>query len=92
MSSVPSFVGIDVSKEHLDVAFRPVGEACRFPNTAEGVAALVVRLRAVSPALIVLEATGGLERLVGRVALVNTSFSGATGGTPPVSSICLGSG
>jgi transposase len=56
------FVGIDVSKDQLDVAFGPSGEARRFPNTEAGVAALVARLREAPPGLIVLESTGGLER------------------------------
>jgi transposase len=56
------FVGIDVSKGHLDVAFRPSGEARRFPNDEAGVAALVARLRDCPPGLVVLESTGGLER------------------------------
>jgi transposase len=62
MSQPPTFVGIDVSRDHLDVAFRPSGEAGRFPNTEAGVAALVARLRADGPGLIVMESTGGLER------------------------------
>ena len=54
------FAGIDVSKARLDVA---VEGAPPFAvgNTPEGVADLVARLRAVGPALVVLEATGGLE-------------------------------
>jgi transposase len=56
------FVGIDVSKAHLDVAARPDGQEFRLPNTPEGIATLVERLKAVPPALIVMEATGGLER------------------------------
>jgi transposase len=54
------FVGIDVSKAHLDLACRP-GAASREPNTAEGIAAVVALLAQLRPALVVLEATGGLE-------------------------------
>jgi transposase len=54
------FVGIDVSKAHLDVALRP-GATFRLANDPDGHAALVERLRPLAPALIVLEATGGLE-------------------------------
>lgn len=54
-------VGIDVSKDHLDVACRPGGEASRHPNDPAGIAALVARLADLRPALVVLEATGGLE-------------------------------
>lgn len=53
-------VGIDVSKDHLDVAARP-GGAFRVPNDAGGAAALVARLAPLAPAMVVLEATGGYE-------------------------------
>lgn len=59
----PVTVGIDVAKARLDVATRPRGEAWQVPNDEAGVAALVARLRGLAPALVVLEATGGLERL-----------------------------
>lgn len=54
------FVGIDVSKAQLDVALRPPG---RFvvPNDDSGIAQLLERLKATSPTLIILEATGGIE-------------------------------
>jgi transposase len=58
--------GIDVAKAWLDVAARPDGDVERFPNTATGQAALVAHLRAIPkkrrPELVVVEATGGLER------------------------------
>jgi transposase len=56
------FVGIDVSKAVLDVAVAPGGDAFSVPNTADGVQELVKRLKELSPQLVVLEATGGLER------------------------------
>ncbi len=59
------FVGIDVSQAALDVAVRPGGEPGRCPNDEAGVAELADRLRSLAPHLIVLEATGGLERVVG---------------------------
>ena len=62
METTPRFVGIDVSQAHLDVATRPDGQEFRLPNTPEGIAAAVDRLKPLSPALILLEATGGLER------------------------------
>lgn len=58
------FVGIDVAKDRLDVHMRPSGEASAMARDAEGVASLVERLRAATPQLIVLEATGGFERIV----------------------------
>ena len=62
MVDVPCFVGIDVAKAQLDVAVRPSGERWAVPNDAGGVVTLVERLQALHPTLIVLEATGGLER------------------------------
>lgn len=64
------FVGIDVSKDHLDVHLRPAGLARRFDNTEAGHTELVAWLRERTPTLIVLEATGGYERaLVGALSL-----------------------
>lgn len=62
MQTPPRFVGIDVSKAHLDVASRPDGQEFRLANNPEGIASLVARLTASPPTLILLEATGGLER------------------------------
>jgi transposase len=57
----PVFVGIDVSKDRLDVAQRPAAAAWAVSNTEEGIQELVQRLGHLQPALVVLEATGGLE-------------------------------
>jgi len=64
MSDVPCCIGIDVAKAQLDIALRPSGERWAVPNDVSGVTMLVDRLQALHPALLVLEATGGLERLV----------------------------
>ena len=58
------YVGIDVSKSSLDVAFYPSGEAWSESNDDKGVAGLVSCLHKLDPALITLEATGGYESLV----------------------------
>lgn len=58
---MPLFVGIDVAKAHLDVAFGPAGATSRYPNDEAGIAAILAALDADPPALIVLEATGSLE-------------------------------
>jgi transposase len=60
----PIFVGIDVSKARLDVAIRPTGERESVANDKAGIKDLVKRLAKIQPVLIVLEATGGLERPV----------------------------
>jgi transposase len=64
MSQTPPFVGIDVAKDHLDVHVLPQGTAWRCPNDPRGHAELTDRLAGLRPALIVLEATGGLEYAV----------------------------
>jgi transposase len=61
MAETLTFVGIDVSKAHLDVALRPAGEVFRLRNDPAGLAALVQRLTPLGPALVVVEATGGYE-------------------------------
>lgn len=56
-------VGIDVSKDRLDVAVRPGGEAFVVARNAGGLAALTTRLAALAPGLVALEATGGFETI-----------------------------
>jgi transposase len=63
-STTPLFVGIDVSKMHLDVATRSPERQWCVDNTQAGITELVEELQALHPALIVLEATGGLETAV----------------------------
>jgi transposase len=60
----PIFVGIDVSKARLDVAMRPTGERDSVANDKVGIKALVKRLAEIQPTLIVMEATGSMERQV----------------------------
>jgi transposase len=58
------FVGIDVAKDRLDIHVRPQAEAFAVARDGKGLEALVDRLRALSPALIAVEATGGFETIV----------------------------
>uniref|UniRef100_UPI000AB29516 IS110 family transposase n=1 Tax=Sphingomonas asaccharolytica TaxID=40681 RepID=UPI000AB29516 len=55
------FCGVDVSKSWLDAWIEPAGHQ-RFANTAEGVAELGAWCRAHHAALVVMEASGGLEQ------------------------------
>jgi transposase len=55
------FVGIDVSKQRLDVHVRPTEESFVVARDDEALAGLVAPLGALAPQLIVLEATGGLQ-------------------------------
>jgi transposase len=56
------FVGMDIAKESIDILVRPSGEFLSLLNTEDGIAEICQRMRAISPALIVMEATGGYER------------------------------
>ena len=60
----PPYLGLDVARDHLDIAVHPTQDAWRVSNTPAGHAALVRRARALQPARIVLEASGGYERAV----------------------------
>jgi transposase len=57
----PLFIGIDVSKAHLDIAVRPGQMHWQVENTTTGIDELIVKLRPMAPTLIVIEATGGYE-------------------------------
>lgn len=85
------FVGIDVSKSHLDVHVRPTGDSFRVPYDDAGLVTLIEQVRPLAPAVLVLEATGGYEVTVAAtlasaalpVAVVNPrqirDFARATG-------------
>lgn len=60
-TTVEQFTGIDVSKATLDVCIEPQGQALHVAYDEAGIAQIASRLKEVNPALIVLEATGGLE-------------------------------
>jgi transposase len=62
MTAKEVFVGIDVSKDRLDVHVRPLGIGFSVGNDSAGYAALIARLRPLRTKRIVLEATGGYER------------------------------
>ena len=55
------YIGIDVSKDRLDVAVAPRGESWSADNDPDGIRGLGQRLAELQPALVVLEATGGFE-------------------------------
>jgi transposase len=58
------YVGIDVSKDRLDVAVRPTGESFAVARNGGGIDELIERLKAISPKLVAIEATGGFETIV----------------------------
>ena len=93
-------VGIDVGKETFAIAVDPTGESWTSATTEAAIAALVTRLQVLSPAVVVMEATGGYELPVAAacagaglpVAIVNPrqvrAFAQATGQRPsPIASM-----
>ena len=60
-AAAPTLVGIDVAKDRLDVHLRPSDATFALSRDGGGLEALVERLAALRPALVVLEATGGFE-------------------------------
>jgi transposase len=66
------YLGIDVSKDKLDLAVEGQAEVVIFANDPAGITRLIERMRQLRPALIVVEATGGYERL-----LLNTALEAA---------------
>jgi transposase len=91
MSGASYWIGIDVSKAHLDVAIRPGGDVLQVANTEQGITHLIQRLGPLQPSLVGMEATGGMEILAAvmlsaaglAVAVVNPrqvrDFAKATG-------------
>ena len=61
MAGEARFVGIDVSKAQLDVAVRPTGKRWTLPYNQTGIEGLIPQIVDLEPALVLLEATGGLE-------------------------------
>ena len=65
MDSDQVFVGIDVGKYHVDVAFSVEGSSvAQFKNDDEGIAGILHLLEGRPVGLVVLEASGGYERQV----------------------------
>ena len=63
------FVGIDVAKAQVDVAIRPADDRWEVSHNDAGIGQLVSQLKSLEPAMVLLEASGGLElRLVAALA------------------------
>ena len=61
------FVGIDVSKDSLDIAILPLKEHWQEVNNDDGISRLLNRLQNLKPELVVLEASGGFESMLAGV-------------------------
>ena len=64
MSDEEVYVGIDVSKDHLDVSVSSEARVWRESNNPEGIASLLERLSRVEPRLVLAESSGGYEYAV----------------------------
>ena len=58
---IDGYVGTDVSKAQVDVAVRPTGQRWVVSYDETGIKELVSQMVGLGPALVLLEATGGLE-------------------------------
>lgn len=58
---VQVYIGIDVSKDSLDMAAYPSWQIWKYGNNKHGISKIVSKLTTIRPKLIVMEATGGLE-------------------------------
>ncbi len=66
------YVGVDVSKYRLDVAARPSGEVWEVRYDESGIGELISSMKNLNPAMVLLEASGGLElRLVSALAVAS---------------------
>jgi len=63
-TTLVEYVGIDVSKSRLDIAYGEDGEVWHVRNDGEGFEVLVKKLTEIQPKMIVIESTGGYERPV----------------------------
>lgn len=64
MEPEKTYVGIDVSQESLDVYVLPQGFEIKQPNNEAGIQNLIEQLLPLSVTMVVVEATGGLERAI----------------------------
>lgn len=62
METKELYIGIDISLDTLDMAAYPTGQIWQYKNNKSGIAKTVAKLKIISPKLIVMEATGGLEQ------------------------------
>ncbi len=74
LERIKQFVGVDVSQDRLDVDLLPDGAAAGFARDRRGVARLVAWLASRAELLVVVEATGGLERVL-TVALAQAAIA-----------------
>ena len=62
MDSEKVFIGIDISQDILDIVAYPTGQIWQYKNSKGGITKAIAKLRGLELKLIVMEATGGLEK------------------------------
>ena len=56
------FIGVDISQDRLDMVAYPTGQIWQYKNSKGGITKAIAKLRGLELKLIVMEATGGLEK------------------------------
>ena len=62
MNGEKVFIGVDISQDSLDMAAYPTGQVWQYKNSKGGITKAVTKLKGLELRLIVMEATGGLEK------------------------------
>jgi transposase len=62
MDSEKVFIGVDISQDSLDMVAYPTGQIWQYKNSKGGITKAIAKLRGLELKLIVMEATGGLEK------------------------------
>ena len=82
MKTEPTYVGIEVAKDRVDIFIRPTGHSWSVNYGEAEVDELVAKLQTIQPTVAIVEATGGLELPYGRSAGRSVAASGG-GQSPP---------
>ena len=76
MKREPTYVGIDVAKDRVDIAVRPTGQSWSASYEEEEVEKLAARLQGLEPAAVILEASGGPHHQDSGEAKIRESTAG----------------
>jgi len=74
MNSPEIYVGVDVSKDTLDIATHPRQQSKSFRNDDAGITQAITYFKRIAPVLVVMEATGGLEMSLAAALSVSGIF------------------
>ena len=82
MKTQPTYVGIDVAKDRVDIFIRPTGHGWSVNYIEAEVDELVAKLQTIEPAVAIVEATGGLELPLVAALAAASAASGGGQSTP----------